>query len=286
MRRLISSRLFIAVACLLLGAGIVGAIWALSSGSDRGASGGKVTLSFKDGSEHHTRLLQHSGAFQHAVDTLNYELTLPSDLHVRLIGQAAAAKAGVSGPTYVAEDHTVYFPWLFVDQSLADLKALPRFRGLSHARIDHYLVHAMTFVLYHELAHGIFDLLDVPIISGEEGAADNLAAVFAIAAHSSGALIPLSGAALSEARAHRQGMIPTLSAFADHHGFDRQRAFNDLCLVYGAAPKRFRKFVKTNRLPSSRAELCPYQYQADLRAWRRLLGHWLTEHGSLGPLPR
>jgi hypothetical protein len=142
----------------------------------------------------------------------------------------------------------------------------------------------MVFVLYHELSHGIIDVLDVPVVAGQEPTADNLATIFSIASLKGGQSVPLSSAALEEAHA-ADSAAPGLMQYADEHGFDQQRAFDARCLVYGSAPQRFQRLVGP-RLPPRRADLCKFDYPEDLRAWRRLLAAGLTHVGGLTPLRR
>ncbi len=284
-RRLLDSRLFIAITAALVGAGIVGAIWALSSGGEDRNRGGEVHVSFEPGPHHDVALLQSSGAFRRAIAAVNYELDFPVDLKVRVVGGETAARVGAAtGPFYEPRNHTVYFPWSFVAQSAGDLKRLERLRLIHHTEIDRLLVNAMTYVLYHELAHGVINVLDVPVVGGEELNADSLASIFAIESHDRGHEVPLGAAALEEASALGKG-TPTLSDFADEHGFDRQRAFNALCLVYGSSPAKHASLIKSGRLPGTRSRICQFEYENDLRAWRRLLSRWLTHTGGLLPLP-
>jgi hypothetical protein len=119
---------------------------------------------------------------------------------------------------------------------------------------------------------------------GSLSAADSFATVFAIESRRGGEIVPLSAAAFAEARHERRGS-PTLEDFADDHGFDRHRAYAQVCLVYGSAPQRFSALVQKGFLPQERARLCPFDYQRTFRSWRRLLGPWLTHEGGLQPLP-
>ena len=180
------------------------------------------------------------------------------------------------------KDRTVYFPWSFVSQSRQDLESLPQFDKLSQRQIDGKLAEAMTFVLYHELSHGLVDVLDVPVVASPEETADSLASIFAIATSHGGQVVPLSASALDDALAKKQ-RIPTLADFADDHGLSRQRADNALCLAYGSDPDQFAYIVDSGLLPESRAKLCGFQYQQALRSWRRLLSAYLRDTGGLRP---
>jgi hypothetical protein len=140
----------------------------------------------------------------------------------------------------------------------------------------------MTFVLYHELAHGLIDVLDIPVVASEEQMADSFASVLAIVSGGGGEIVPLSAAVLEEAHSEAHG-VPALADYADDHGFDRSRAFDDICLVYGSAPDRFAKLVEQGFLPARRARICPFDYQRTLRSWNRLLQPWLRHEQGLIP---
>ncbi len=273
------------MAGLLLGAGIASAVWLLSdSGKERDGGDGRVRIEYEPGPREPVKLIQRSGLFEHAADTVNREIAQPRDLVVHVVGDRTAERRQMLGPTYDPDDHAVYFPWSFVQQSHRDLARagdLPR--ELRHRDRGVVLANAMAFVLFHEIAHGLFDELDTPIVAGEERSADSLAAVLALRGEADGEALPLSAAVLDVARAERGG-APTLADYADDHGFDRQRAVDARCAVYGAAPEAHQHFLEDGLLEPSRAQICQYEHESHLRAWRRILRGSLTTDGGLLPL--
>lgn len=276
----------IAAASALVGAGAVAAAWALSGGGGGGsAQGGTVDIAFEPGPSDAVRLLERSGALARAVQTVNYELTPPTDVHVRIVGPETAARVGAAGPVYEPSRRTVYIPWSFVEQSRQDLDHLDLLAGARPDQLDDVETGAIVFVLYHELAHALIDVLDVPVVASEEQTADSFASVFAIESRDGGEVVPLSAAAMAEA-AHRRRGTPTLADYADDHGFDRQRALAEVCLVYGSSPSHYAVFVRRGYVPPHREEICRFDYRRTFRSWRRLLGPWLTHEGGLRPLPR
>jgi Putative metallopeptidase len=207
-------------------------------------------------------------AFDSALQTVNRKVRLPSDLRVRMVDDRAGERRGISGPTYEPRDRAVYFPWSFVESSRRQLDG------------DAPLRDAMVFTLYHELTHGLIDLLDVPVVGGEERAADSFAAILAIRSKGGGQQVPLGMATLLEARS-RSERPPGAADYADDHELDGERAVDALCLVYGSDPRRYAGLVGKS-LPKARADGCPFEYRQELRAWRRLLARWVTEQGGLG----
>lgn len=296
MRRLLTSRLFVALVAAVLGAGAATVVWAIADDDDQATgSGGEVSVVYEPGPREMERLIRHAGVFDQAVAAINRELDLPEDLTVSVVDDRTAARLGVGGPLYEPSERTVYFPWSFIElshagferlseKSRAEIDRIANLRELDHTRVDHLLTNAMVFVLFHETAHGLFHVLDVPVVGGEEPTADSLAAIFAIASGFGGQEVVLSGAALEAVTAEEAGQVSP-SQYVDDHDLDQQRAFDALCLVYGSAPDRHRNLVGgPGDLTPERAELCPFDYRGDLRAWRRLLGPWLTEQGGLLPI--
>ena len=227
----------------------------------------QINLSMTKGSRADERLMRP--AFESAVRTVNREIRLPSELTVRVVGDREADQRGLSGPTYVPRDGTVYFPWRFVEESRRQLPGDPDLRN------------AMVFALYHELTHGLIDVLDVPVVGGEERAADSLAAVFAIRAQRGGQQVPLGMARLLETRSKKESGY-SADDYADAHELDPERAVDALCLVYGGDPERYEGVIG-KALTEARADGCPFEYRQELRAWRRLLASALTEEGGLLP---
>lgn len=286
MRKVPLAWVAIAAASALLGAGVVAAAWGLSGGGGGGhGHAGSIDISFEPGPADAVRLLESSGALARAVRTANYEIDPPTDLHVRIVGPETATRVGSAGPVYDPPERTIFIPWSFVEESRQDLQHLELLKGATTAQLDEIEQGANVFVLYHELAHGLIDVLDVPVVASEEQTADSFASIFAIESRKGGELVPLSAAAMAEAAHERKG-APTLADFADDHGFDRQRALAEVCLVYGSNPSRFAVFVRKGYVPPHREEICRFDYERTLRSWRRLLGPWLTHEGGLQPLPR
>jgi hypothetical protein len=139
----------------------------------------------------------------------------------------------------------------------------------------------------HEFAHALFDMLNLPVLGREEDAADQVAAyiylqlgaaesrrlitgtVYAYAIEAMKGELPSSLEELAEAmKAER----PTsLEEFAGEHGTPAQRAFNVMCMAYGADRKVFGDFVENGFLPRERAEFCHEEYEQVQDAFQALV---------------
>jgi hypothetical protein len=275
------SALLALAAAALLGAGVVGAVWALGA-DGKGPGRGAVSISYESGQPADERLLKP--AFARVAETLSFELGLPRNLHVSVVGRATAQKLAPDGPQYDPKASTLYVPWDFVDESRRDLALGGRTPKLA-ASLDQMLAGAMSFVLYHELSHGLIDLLDLPIVGREEGTADSLAAILAIESGRDGQFLTLAAGQLFDARAHHP-RLSAREAAAARYDLDHQRFFDVVCRVYGSDPARNAQLVGGDHgVPRRRTDTCVFEYQRERRSWQRLLAPWLRHGGRLVPLP-
>lgn len=136
--------------------------------------------------------------------------------------------------------------------------------------------HALRFVesnligaFYHEFAHALIDILDLPIYGQEETAADVFSA-FAIDAffveESARQLVRDNalGFRREAEELEEDGVQP---AYWDIYAPDTQRYFTLLCLAYGAGPNSIKELARDMGLPESRAEDCEFEYAQADHAW-------------------
>jgi hypothetical protein len=125
----------------------------------------------------------------------------------------------------------------------------------------------------HEFAHALFDMLDVPLLGPEEGAADHVAAYIYLQLGDAEARRLITGtvfAYMNEARS--KSSQRSLQEYADEHGTPEQRAYNVLCMAYGADPKLYQDIVTKGHLPEERAEFCEEEYEQVQDAFAKLIG--------------
>jgi len=129
----------------------------------------------------------------------------------------------------------------------------------------------------HEFSHALFDMLKVPILGREEDAADQVGAYIYLQFGKAEARRLISGTAYNYLKnvANSDESPETRREFsedfAESHSTPEQRAYNLLCLAYGADPKLFRDAVGKGRLPKARAEVCPEEYEQVQDAFETLI---------------
>lgn len=133
------------------------------------------------------------------------------------------------------------------------------------------------YVLLHEFGHAVIDVKQIPVIGGEEDAADRIAAIILLEFAKSN---PISAknmfvGFLSYNWHKRFGFLAKLinskNLYADEHPFNEQRVFNMVCLAYGSNPALFVDVAQAFKLPPGRANRCSDEYQDASTAIKTLL---------------
>lgn len=122
-----------------------------------------------------------------------------------------------------------------------------------------------TFVqaVLHEVAHAVFDLLQVPIWGREEDAADRVAALIMMQFGDQVAVTTIIGTArFFEYSKHAW----TGGDFAEEESPEAQRFYNYLCIAYGGDPITF-SFLAPRPGPSAMARLTTYRAERCAREY-------------------
>ena len=134
------------------------------------------------------------------------------------------------------------------------------------------MVGQFFYVFAHEMGHGMFDVLGIPVFGREEDAADSFATYLMLRFGDEEARALITGAAYSYNK-YVQGSQVTvpLAAFSDAHSAPAQRFYNLLCTAYGFDSTRYGDFVEKGYLPKSRAGSCKREYNTTAFAFRELI---------------
>lgn len=156
---------------------------------------------------------------------------------------------------------------------IADLwENMPEETGLAGLEPLDAVTGPLLEVFLHESAHALFDLLNLPVLGREEDAADQVAAYILLQMGDIRARRMIAGAAFAyRTEEMRAGDCRPLEDFAGEHSTPAQRAFNILCLAYGADRELFADFVSEGLLPESRAEFCDEEYEQVQHAFEKLI---------------
>jgi hypothetical protein len=126
-------------------------------------------------------------------------------------------------------------------------------------------LNALTFVLLHEMGHGLLGELEIGVTGGEEDAVDDLATLMLLdAKQPAWAVDGAASMAMLGAGAKPK--------FFGEHSLGEQRFFNIACIVYGSDPARFVGLVTQGVLPQQRAVRCGKEYATKDKAWSAMLG--------------
>jgi hypothetical protein len=117
-------------------------------------------------------------------------------------------------------------------------------------------------VFLHETAHAAFSMLQIPVFGREEDAADQFAAYVMLRLSKDEARKMILGVAYQHAvQMPGPQVTVSLKSFSGEHSTPAQRAYNILCIAYGAEKKLFADIVEKDFLPKSRAEICEREYE-------------------------
>lgn len=128
---------------------------------------------------------------------------------------------------------------------------------------ERVLVGAFVQVAFHETAHAVFDLLQVPVWGRVNDAADRLAAFIMLNFGEDAAMQTILGTAEFF---RLSGRTWNGSEFAEVNSPEAQRFYNYLCIALGGAPKSFDFLVNPKDkdeqlLPDRRAERCQGEFE-------------------------
>ncbi len=124
----------------------------------------------------------------------------------------------------------------------------------------------------HEFAHALFDYADIPVLGREEDAADQVAAYIYLNLGKAEARRLIMGTAYTYLIESRDTVPPSMADFADEHSTSEQRAFNLLCMAYGADPELFEDVIILGGLTQERADNCGEEYELISLAYEALIG--------------
>lgn len=144
--------------------------------------------------------------------------------------------------------------------------------AIERNKLAQFITGNVVWTMYHEAGHAFTSMYNIPILGMEEDAADNFATIILL---------------LYETELFNKYLEETVYAwflldefaeiagfelnFADEHGLDQQRAYQTLCLIYGADKSRFEAFAKFMNMPEYRLKKCEYEFNRVSESWGSVL---------------
>lgn len=146
------------------------------------------------------------------------------------------------------------------------------------SKLSEFTKRVLAHVLLQELGHALFREFGVPVLGNEETTADNFAINYLSIYHYDDAEQVLVARARSWMVEHQQ-WPPRHSDYRAEHDLDIRRAFNTLCLLYGADPAARRSIKKQYRIPDYQASECSDISPQQMISWEKTLGPLLRKNG-------
>ena len=135
-----------------------------------------------------------------------------------------------------------------------------------------YVQSNLEFTLLHELAHAIIELNDIPILGGQEQAADQIALMLLIMADDANKkdidpnllnkLLAISGEWMLEWEEEKHSP----PVYWDTHPLAIQRFYEVTCLAYGSNPDKLEALRRDKILPVERAWDCDIEFEKTRQA--------------------
>lgn len=206
--------------------------------------------------------MKQGRALEHLQELLG-PLRLPYPLTIKVTGCDGAPNA-----FYNDEVVTVCYEMLADILKSAPAHDLPG--GLSRADT---ILGPVLAIFLHETGHAVFNMLQIPVLGREEDAADQFAAYVMLKLGKDEARRLILGTAYHHSlQMPGQQVTLPIQLLSNEHSTPAQRAFNILCIGYGADEKLFADVVEKNYLPKGRAEVCAGEYDDLNFAMTKLIG--------------
>ena len=213
-------------------------------------------------------LLKNAHVLEDLAGDVNSSLKLPGD--IALVGE----QCGLVNATWNSTDRRIMICYELVDLSLRIFGADDQPNSVEEA------TNSTIGVFFHELAHALISIYDLPFTGREEDVADQLAAFVIL--EPDGLLKDFPNPSrvaedyglMFKLWAEQRGSVG-LADFAATHSVNETRMYNLKCWIYGSDPAAHADMITDGRLPEDRAAGCQEEYQQLSRGWSTLLAPYL-----------
>jgi len=192
---------------------------------------------------------------------INNEFILPTPLTIVL--------GSDDGPLFDSETGKIDIPYFYISEIKDRFRAIQYNKKTGLSELD-ATMDTLLHTLFHEFAHVLFFMYDLPVTGREEDAADGLATLLLIELFENGQEIVLSAADQFDLMDQEIKNLDEQD-FWDEHSLDAQRYYTALCHVYGSSPDQYEDLLQNAGMPEEKAEQCIEEYENLSRSWFALL---------------
>ena len=224
--------------------------------------------------------LKNEELLEFEVEFFNEEFRLPYDIEI------VAKECGYANAFFDYDTLQIVMCYELVDDVFETWYI---FNEEDSGSVDDYSYNVLTYILYHELAHAIIYVYDLPVTGLEENVADQFASLILSYKSHDGIDFSVGTETLYDVADHYLyedeywNVICPESAeteeeenlcygsYWDVHNLDIQRFYNIACYAYGSDPEHSQFLIDEGLLPEDRALDCEYEYWQLDEAWNYLL---------------
>ena len=212
--------------------------------------------------------LKSDGSVDAVINLINESFTLPQELKFTFGGE--------DGPLYDSSTNQIIIPYFFIEEVKQRFtKDKYSKTGVSEKQAT---MDSLMHTMFHEFAHAIIFMYEIPVLGKEEDAADGLASVLLIEFFEGGQEIAISAADLFDLESEDRDELDEQD-FWGEHSLDLQRYYGTLCHVYGSDPEKYKAILERDYFSERRADLCIQEYDSLLRSVQKLLAPYLKDTG-------
>ncbi len=133
---------------------------------------------------------------------------------------------------------------------------------------------ALVHTLFHEFAHILVAMHEIPVLGREEDAADTFASLMLIHYFPQGTESVIDAAQLYYLEREQPHTLKKWD-FMGEHSLSVQRHYQLICHVYASDPEKYTDLRKRVGFSTDRAELCFDEFQVATKSWFDLLEPYL-----------
>jgi Putative metallopeptidase len=236
----------------------------------RNRDGGRIKVVYEETDDFFSRSLiqayQKYGYFEKVSALITSEIALPRDITVIL------TNCGMANAFYSSKKHAI----VICNELTQENYQLLVQNGYEQDEALKTAIFASIFFFYHEAGHMLIHELNLPVVGKEEDVADQFSAFFLLMNDSSAGKSDSGEILMSAAKLFAlEKSLPSEQGLQDEHALNRQRFYNLVCILYGAAPNKYQDLVARLDYSEQRLDRCQAESESLVTAWQRLLEPYL-----------